>query len=202
MQELILSIIMGGGVYFDTDVELVASLDQFLGDGLFCGWENRDPLLDIIGQPYENSVAFGLGFGAEAGHPVLKKILDTYEKISFYNSDGTLNLVACPRYQTAALCQFGLNTTERTYQKLKNAVIYPEDYFSPKSILTGKINITTNTVAIHHFSMSWVDSETKKLHDIEWALCKKMNYQYAKRITKIIGIPLKIKRKVRQICKK
>lgn len=72
MQELILSIIMGG-VYFDTDVELVASLDQFLGDGLFCGWENRDPLLDIIGQPYENSVAFGLGFGAEAGHPVLKK---------------------------------------------------------------------------------------------------------------------------------
>ena len=180
----------------------MASIDRFLEDGLFCGWENRDPLLDVIGQPYENSVAFGLGFGAEAGHPVLRKILDTYENLSFYNDDGTLNLVACPKYQTEALCHFGLNTAERTLQDLQNAVIYPEDYFSPKSILTGKISTTKNTVAIHHFSMSWVDPESKILHDIEWNLCRKMKYQKAKRITQVIGIPLRIKRKIRQICRR
>ena len=47
----------------------------------------RDPLLDKMGVSYENSVAFGLGFGAEKGHKALKKILDLYKDISFYNED-------------------------------------------------------------------------------------------------------------------
>ena len=77
-----------GGIYMDTDVELVKELDSFLNDRMYCGWEMRDPLLDKLGRSYENSVAFGLGFGAEKGHPALKKILDLYDRISFYNEDG------------------------------------------------------------------------------------------------------------------
>lgn len=42
---------------------------------MYCGWEMRDPLLDKLGRSYENSVAFGLGFGAEKGHPALKRFL-------------------------------------------------------------------------------------------------------------------------------
>ena len=188
-----------GGIYLDTDVELIASLDDFLSDKLFCGWENRDPLLDVIGQEYENSVSFGLGFGSEAGHPLLKKILDIYENLSFYNIDGSLNLTACPKYQTDALKTFGLDTTQRTFQKLQDIVVYPEDCFSPKSILTGKIDITENTVAIHHFSMSWVDKESKIIHNLEWKLCSIMSYKQAKKIVKLISIPLRLKRKIRYI---
>ena len=195
-----------GGIYFDTDVELVAPIDKFLNDGLFCGWENSDPLLDKIGQSYENSVAFGLGFGAEKGHPVLKKLIDVYDNISFYNSDGSLNLIACPRYQTEVLVSFGLNAKERSYQEFYangyKTVVYPEEIFSPKSILTGKIHRQENTVAIHHFSMSWVDPETKKIKDLEWELCNRMSYLHAKNIVKVVSIPLRVKRKLRQIFRK
>lgn len=179
-----------GGIYFDTDVELIAPIDEFLNNGLFCGWENRDPLLDKIGQPYENSVAFGLGFGAEKGHPALKKILVLYENMSFYNQDGTLNLMACPHYQTEVLKDFGLDDTKRTFQSLQNGiVVYQEDVFSPKSPLTGKITITGDTVSIHHFSMTWIGKTDRQLQNIEWRLMEHLEYKTARTITRIISLP-------------
>src|SRR5699024_1076677 len=105
-----------GGIYMDTDVELIKPLDKFLHQKLYCGWEFRDPLLDKMGRSYENSVNFGLGYGAEKGHPALKQILDLYHNISFYNDDGTLNLMSCPHYQTEILKQFGLVDTNRDCQ--------------------------------------------------------------------------------------
>lgn len=188
-----------GGIYFDTDVELIASIDFLLNDKLFCGWENRDPLLDKIGQNYENSVAFGLGFGAEKEHIVLKRILEMYEKISFYNCDGTLNLIACPKYQTNALTEFGLDTKERIFQKLDFATIYPEDYFSPKSILTGKIHLTNNTVAIHHFSMSWVSIEERQILNIKWKLCEVLPFQIVKVLILFIALQFKIKKRIKHL---
>lgn len=188
-----------GGVYFDVDVELVAQIEPFLNDGLFCGWENRDKLLEKIGQSYENSVAFGLGFGSEKGHPVLKRILELYEELSFYNADGTLNLIACPKYQTQVLEEFGLSTVQRTLQKFMNVVVYPEDFFSPKSILTGNIKLTNNTVAIHHFSMTWVDKETKQISEMKWKLCKILPYEIACKVINVISIPLRCKRKIKKM---
>lgn len=66
-----------GGLYFDTDVELVRSPNELLDCGLFCGWENRNGMKENA-VPFDNSVAFGLGFGAVAEHPVLNEILDLY----------------------------------------------------------------------------------------------------------------------------
>lgn len=121
------------------------------------------PMLDKLGRSYENSVAFGLGFGAEKGHPALKKILDLYDRISFYNEDGTLNLIACPHYQTEILKEYGLDDTRRTYQHLDaGIVVYEEEVFSPKSPLTGKTTITNKTVSIHQFSMTWINGKRKK----------------------------------------
>ena len=132
-----------GGLYFDTDVEVLRPFDEFLNCSMFAGWESRDPLLDKLGIPYENSVAFGLGYGAECDHPVLQDLLDFYDELSFYNEDGSMNLVACPHYQTESLKKFGLNDSARTRQSLPGGIeIYPEDYFSPKSQLTGEIELT------------------------------------------------------------
>lgn len=181
-----------GGIYLDTDVELLKPLDGYLNDGMFCGFESRDSLMDKKGIQYENSVNFGLGFGAEAGNSILKDILELYKELSFYKDDGTLNLVACPHYQTMVLIKHGLKD-DRTYQKLENCIVYPEDYFSPKSYLTGKITLTPNTVSIHHFRVSWTDEEGRKNLELEWKYCQKYGYTIAKVIMKIRRI-LKIKK--------
>lgn len=188
-----------GGIYFDTDVELIASIDKFLDDKLFCGWENRDPLLDQMGEQYENSVAFGLGFGAEENHPVLKKILGIYENLSFYQDDGSLNLIACPKYQTMALQEFGLSTEERSYQNLGIATVYPEDYFSPKSIMTGKIVLTKNTVSIHHFTMSWVDPIDRMRQLFVKKFTNYIGYRASKFAEKIVFSPYIVFRKLKKI---
>lgn len=186
-----------GGIYMDTDVELIKSLDGFLNQKMFCGWEERDAYYIKRNPNYENSVNTGLGFGAEAKNPILIDILEFYNKLSFYNGDGSLNLIACPHYQTQIMKKYGLDDTKRTYQKLEFCTVYPEDYFSPKSITTGKINLTKNTVSIHHFSMSWIDPYEKKMQNMELKLQKYVSYRLARFMVKCISIPFKIKRKIK-----
>ena len=173
-----------GGIYLDTDVELLKPLDDYLNDGMFCGFESRDPLMDRNGIKYENSVNFGLGFGAEAGNIILKDLLDLYKTLSFYKEDGSLNLMACPHYQTNVLMQHGLKD-DRSYQKLENCVVYPEDYFSPKSYLTGQITVTENTVSIHHFRVSWTDDAGRKDLELQWHYCQKYGYTVMRIIMKL-----------------
>ena len=192
-----------GGIYMDTDVELIKPLDKFLYQKLYCGWEFRDPLLDKMGKSYENSVNFGLGFGAEKEHPALKKILDLYQNLSFYNEDGTLNLMSCPHYQTEILKQFGLDDTKRTRQKLQDdIVVYEEEVFSPKSPLTGKITITDKTVSIHQFSMTWINEKERKLQNIEWNLTERFGYGFAHMFSKIISLPYRVEKKITKMVKK
>ena len=183
-----------GGIYMDTDVELIKPLDKFLTKKMFCGWEERDKHYVLKNPQYENSVNFGLGYGSEKDNPISKDILEFYKHISFYNDDGSLNLIACPHYQTEVMKKYGLDDTIRSYQEILYATVYPEDYFSPKSITTGKIILTDNTVSIHHFSMSWISPGEKKIQNLEWKLQKYVNYKWAKYIMKIISIPYKIKK--------
>ncbi len=185
-----------GGVYLDTDVELLKPLDPFLEDGLFAGWESRDPLCDRKKIPYENSVAFGLGFGAEKGHPVLRDLLELYEGLRFYREDGTMNLTACPRYQTAVLIKYGLDDTQRTLQRLERVVIYPETVFSPKSLLTGRLTVTERTVSIHHFSMSWNERGSVRLKKLEWRLTEKIGYDGAHFIVRVLTLFYRLKKKI------
>lgn len=188
-----------GGIYFDTDVEAVKDFSPLLDCGLFAGFEKTGGQ-DV--KNTDNSVAFGLGFGAVKGHPVLKELLDYYEKLSFYNADGSLNLVACPKYQTEVLKRFGLSDEERTFQKFGDIVIYPEEYFSPKSFVTGEIEVTENTYSIHHFAMTWLDEKAVKFRQKEWELSQKYGYKKAKRIVRFLSLPYRIKKKIKSLFSK
>lgn len=135
-----------GGIYLDTDVEALRSFDPLLGDGAFMGLENG------------KYVALGLGFGAERNHPLIKRLLDDYEGRHFRNADGTLNRTPAPKIQKSFFHEAGL-IEKNILQTVCGAVVYPSEYFCPKSNLTGVLTLTDHTYSIHHYDASWFTEE-------------------------------------------
>jgi hypothetical protein len=143
-----------GGFYFDTDVELKKSLDSLLNEKCIMGFEKMD------------SVNHGHGFAAEKNSPILKELLDFYDNIEFINLDGSLNLTASPVYITKLLVKHGLKLNGKE-QYIDGVHVYPTEYFCPKNYLTGEINMTPNTISIHHFNLSWMSKEDiQKMREI------------------------------------
>ena len=102
-----------GGIYMDTDVEMVANLDDLLEYEGFFGFENTGN-----GQYYVNC---GHGFGAVANHPIVKAARDLYDNIHFVNQDGTLNMIPSPQYTTQTLLEYGLvaNNKDQELDRVK-----------------------------------------------------------------------------------
>lgn len=175
-----------GGIYLDTDVEVIKSFDPLLNESMFCGFESRDPIL--YKKNIEQSVAFGLGFGAEKFHPILKQMLELYETLSFYNLDGSLNLIACPRYQTQILKLNGLVDNGLT-QRFNGGIAYSPEYFCPQSNITDEmLYLTENTYSIHHFTVSWASQQSLKEKKLRIKLSHYINYRIASKIARLVYI--------------
>ncbi len=133
-----------GGIYMDTDVEAIGTFDRFLHHHAFSGFETN------------RTVPTGM-MAAEKGSQWAKELLDEYNDKTFCRSDGSFNdetnTVAITRYMVnkGLLC----NNTFQDFPGL--CTMYPSEYFCPKDHTTGKINLTHNTVCIHHFAGSWLD---------------------------------------------
>lgn len=131
-----------GGLYFDTDVEVVRKPEDLLNScSAYFGWETLE---------YINT---GLGFLAEAHHPAVKAMLAMYDGLVV---DGTYRherMQGCPQLNTKALLPFGLKL-DGTKQEVCDAMILPMDYMCPFQDATGKMNKTENTFSIHWFSKS------------------------------------------------
>lgn len=138
-----------GGIYLDTDVELIQSLDDLLDNELFCGQED------------EITVNFGQGFGAVAGNVLLAEMMKQMEGMSFVKSDGEYDLTPSPYYQTQILRKNGF-LLQNVYQSRDGVSIYPCDYFCPKNFSTGELVLSEHTHSIHHFHMSWKTAAQKK----------------------------------------
>ena len=142
-----------GGIYFDTDVELIKNPDFLLENEAFFGFET-----DVAkGSDTPNSeVNTGLGFGAVSNNVVLKTMLDEYEPLL----DGEHGVVMCPKLNTAALQKLGL-LCDGKYQKFDWATVYPKEYFNPYESTTGRLNKTKNTVSIHWYMGSCLTKSQK-----------------------------------------
>lgn len=145
-----------GGLYFDTDVEIIKPLDDIVMKGNFMGRENNPKF----------SVAPGLGLGATAGLDIYKKILDKYDELHFLNNDGTFNLKTVVDYTTEILTIYGLNANNKISQ-IANINIYPYEYFCPINYNTGEITLTPNTHSIHHYSASWYSPTQRYALDLK-----------------------------------
>ena len=142
-----------GGIYLDTDVEIISNLDDLLYQKGFAGFESK------------NHVALGLGFGAVKHHEIIKSLMQTYEDTCFINDDNSLNLTPSPVYQTDILMRNGL-IKNGEYQIIKDFTIFPEKTFAAKSVSTRQIKTTKYSKSIHHFDASWKSVDEKNDLDI------------------------------------
>lgn len=154
-----------GGIYLDTDVEIIKNLDELLEQSAFVGFEETGE-----GTYFVNC---GQGFGAIPHHEIIREVRDMYDHLSFQKEDGTLNLLPSPHYTTKALKYFGLQQKNEE-QKMKDMVIYPSEVLCPKNFTTGKLKITKKTVSIHHFTASWMEEDIKK--ELEYQRRMKKTY--------------------------
>lgn len=137
-----------GGIYLDTDVELVKNLDDLRYQTGFAGFECNE------------RVAFGLGFGAVKGLQIIKELRDYYDDLEFKNKGGSYNLIASPRIQTEYLKNKGLKLNGK-YQIVDGLTIFPEKVLCGKGLNTRNIRNTEHTVSIHHYDASWVNDKDR-----------------------------------------
>ena len=176
-----------GGIYLDTDVELLKNLDVLLDHDSFFGIENN------------NVVNTGLGFGAAKGNKLVKMLMDDYENVHFILKNGNLDLEPCPIRNTKTLS--GIFNKFDDYKKInsyKNNYFYPKEYFCPMDNVTKEINITDNTFSIHYYSGTWLDEKAKKWEQKRKRICDKFGEKNGKRIIKIITLPRRIRNKIKK----
>ena len=141
-----------GGVYFDTDVEVVKPLDDIIDKGTFFGLENNDEKLNFACAP-------GLGFACNPGLGLCKEMVELYKNLIFC-VDGKNNIKTVVQYFSELLLEKGLKPHNGIIE-FQNITIYPPDYFCPKSFENGKIVMTENTRTIHHYAASWLGPKEK-----------------------------------------
>lgn len=137
-----------GGVYFDTDVEVLRDISPLLEDEGFIGFEN---------DQFVNS---GQVMAAVPHQPVVQAMIEKYKKMHFANEDGSLNAVGCPHLNTDVMERFGLVRNGKE-QVVSGIHVYPEDYFNPMDSTTGKLTKTEHTYSIHWYSMSWMGKSSQ-----------------------------------------
>lgn len=177
-----------GGIYFDTDVEVIRSMDNIISNGAFMGYEKPD-----ISNKGGYHVAPGLGIACEPKNELWACILKKYNSfIDFSMEHGSVcKIVSAQLKEMGALIDGKLN-------KIDSVTIYPDDYFCPKSFYDGTMTMTENTVTIHHYSMSWFGSYAKRKMRLTWFFSRFMSKRQAEKIATIINdIITNIVRKVR-----
>ncbi len=138
-----------GGFYFDTDVELLKNLDELRFQKGFCGREDW------------GHVNFGGGSGCIRHFDVVGELLDFRKDVPFLLENGKYNLEASGYFETKPLMNKGLSITNRT-EIVEDLVVYASEFFSPYNYISGKENVTNQTVSIHYFNGSWLGEKGTK----------------------------------------
>lgn len=137
-----------GGIYMDTDVQVLKSLDPFLKHQAFSGFED------------ETHIPTGI-MACEKGFPLFKEFLSFYDKADFYLPDGSINFQTNVTTITNTCVEKGLKQNN-TLQTIDGFTLYPKDVFCPISYATETMHKTRRTVTIHWFAASWHTEDQKK----------------------------------------
>lgn len=134
-----------GGIYFDTDVELIMPIDDLLAAGPFMGCEADAPAI---------SVNPGMAMALPPGNAVCTTMIQIFVK-AFFNPDNVdANRIAVG-YTTRVLKNRGLSNGKRGIQTVDGITVYPTEFFNPLDRATGRMRKTTATRSIHWYADSW-----------------------------------------------
>lgn len=136
-----------GGIYMDTDVEVIKPLDDLLDYEAFSGFETKTQIPTGI-------------MSCRESHPLFYELLHDYDNVHFIRPDGSYDLTTNVVRITNICLKYGLKLDD-TFQTVSDFTLFPHDYFCPKSVDTGIVTITDNTYTIHHFDGSWLSDESK-----------------------------------------
>ncbi|MDY5036481.1 MAG: glycosyltransferase [Prevotella sp.] len=144
-----------GGIYFDTDVEVIRPLDDIVARGGFMGCET-DPKSGPTS--YKTEANPGLGLGVAPGLGLIRKIMDYYEQAQFEFHPDIKTQETVVAITTRILREHGLKDV-KGIQEVEGVWIYPSEYFCPINITTMRLHITSNTRTIHHYAGTWIDNK-------------------------------------------
>lgn len=148
-----------GGVYMDTDMELLRGIDCFLHQESFCGFEDDSSINAAI-------------LGARPGAAWIGRLIESYKERHFIKPNGIPDVTTIVTVMTDLLAGMGIRR-DGTMQNLPGKVtVYPKQYFYPKSYATGETVMTADTYGIHHCVASWVYQQNPQYR----ALSKKYHW--------------------------
>lgn len=155
-----------GGIYMDTDVEILRNPDMFLAEKAFSGFENAEMIPTGI-------------MACEKDNPLFKEFLEYYDGRRFVKEEGGFDSTTNVKIITDICLGYGLIQNNQK-QTVKDMTFYPNDFFCPKDYATRELYLTKNSVAIHHFDGSWLKAETR--------LYLKYKEKYGKKTGKILFV--------------
>ncbi|MDA9027173.1 glycosyltransferase [Gammaproteobacteria bacterium] len=181
-----------GGIYLDTDVEILDSLDKILEKGnSFLGFESRSKIGTAV-----------MGFTPK--HYLMGEFMNYYIDNDFQDAKGNVNTIANVSIFSEMLTDYGL-VLDGKASKIRDIDIYPREYFYPKKLSDDTFRISEQTVAVHKYSSSWLsDNEKKRGNSRVWRKLIRPQLRFFKTIgVKLIGrkATQKIEIKIRNILK-
>lgn len=142
-----------GGIYFDTDIEVLKSFDDLLDAPAFIGYESPNCLGTAV-------------IAAEKGNPVIKEFLDFYVDHVFDENDKTANSHIISRM----LSEKGVNLNNQFLNFRDELYLYPLDYFIVKTYYDFQIHLSENSYSIHHCAATWLPWSLR----IKWNLLSRV----------------------------
>ena len=137
-----------GGLYFDTDTEVLKDISHLVDNNAFLAFESNEMLNTGV-------------VGACKGDTILSEILNEYENISFFDENGNMNTVVTGKYITKVFTNHGLLSNGKE-QQVENWKIYPFTYFYPVKVINNNTYYTDDTCIVHWFEGTWFPEEYQK----------------------------------------
>lgn len=177
-----------GGIYLDSDVEVLKSFDDLLDLPYFVGAEKaQTPEAAII--------------GAEKGCDWIKRCLDYYQERTFVKEDGSLDIRKLPEIMDEQIriikplrilsLQDSFNIRKMDMQK--EVLEFNDAFFSPKVFDSREVEITPYTYAIHHYQNSWFSPKAKAYYRSRAFLVKILGQKFVRK-AELMLMPWKFKK--------